>query len=643
MAWIIIRNRHYNKEILMANQKYQSLLDNINGGMIVATHAPVAEQIIATYVSSGFTNMTGYTIEDIQSIYCGRYLDIILEEDRQEAFAKHLEQIAIGTTYRIPYRIHKKDGSVIWVMDNGYLIEDTYGLHNHSILTDITIIKQQEEELRLSEDRFSIAINASSGTLFEVDLKKQLYTHFENAERIFGVAAEKLLADTYAFSTMPYDEFVDATTNYFFHPDDCLLAKNAMYALSEKMTTSYEARLRRADNSYIWSRIDLSISFDELGVPSRLIGFMSDIDDIKKQSEILASKVQTDPMTGLYNKVAMATLANKIIDEHPYGRHALIVLDIDNFKGINDTLGHAFGDVVLIEVCTKLKTLFRSNDIVGRMGGDEFAILMKNVPDTSGVLKKATELSGVFRQTYAGEKEDYKISCSMGIIMIEDKSENFEALYRKADAALYQAKQRGKDQFVLYREQDADNYPIGSTRTNDEETQNLKTSHGIEANIFELMYTAKDFNISINMALAAIGQQYHVSRVAIFANDEANLTTSNIYEWCNDGISSEMENLQNLDISLGEDSILDSFDQNGLLYCNDIGDLPPYLRQILESKGVLSNLQVIVSNDEKICGFIGFDECNEYRIWTSEEIEKLSFLSKVLSVFLFKKKTEVAL
>ncbi|MEG0984825.1 MAG: diguanylate cyclase [Clostridia bacterium] len=642
VMWLVLGNRRHNKETMRANQRYQSLLSHMNGGMIIAVHALTAEETIAVYVSSGFTDMTGYTLLDIQTLYAGKYLDVILAEDRKNVFDIYLQQLKQGNTYRMPYRIRKKDGSIVWVMDNGYLVEDVDGLRNYSIIADITVIKQQEEALRLSENRFSVAVNASSGTLFEIDLERKRYTHFENAERIFGIAAEKLLADTEVFSALPYDEFVDAVTDYFFHPDDVARAKDAMGALIRNKTASYEARLRRFDGGYIWARVDLSLSLNREGQPSRLVGFMTDIDDIKKQAEVLENKVQADPMTGLYNKIAMATLANKILSEYPNGRHALIVLDIDDFKGINDTLGHAFGDLVLIELSTKLKVSFRNNDIVGRMGGDEFAVLMKNVPDTSSVLKKATELSGAFRQTYAGEKGEYTISCSIGIIMIEKAGETFDKLYRKADAALYRAKQDGKDQFVLYQEKDAALYSIDCTRTNDEELQNLKASHTIEAQIFELLYTAKDFSLSINMALAAIGQQYHVSRVAIFENDAENRTTSNIYEWCNAGVTSAMANLQNMHITLGGESILDCFDADGLLYCNDVRELPRYMREILLEKDTLSNLQVAIFNDDRICGFIGFDECTAYRVWTSEEIEKLSFLSKVLSVFLFKRKTEVA-
>ncbi|MEG0780511.1 MAG: diguanylate cyclase, partial [Oscillospiraceae bacterium] len=242
------------------------------------------------------------------------------------------------------------------------------------------------------------------------------------------------------------------------------------------------------------------------------------------------------------------------------------------------------------------------------------------------------ELSELFRQTYAGEKQQCKISCSIGIIMADGDS--FEALYRKADAALYQAKQNGKNQFVLYRPGDADAYPIDSTRTDDEERENLKKSHTMEAYIFELLYTAKDFDSSIHMALAAIGQQYAVSRVSILSRDET--TLHRLYEWCHPGIAATADVLS----ATEGDALLDCFDSSGLLYCNDVRELPSPVREGLEGQGVLATLRVTISNDEKIFGFIGFDECNQRRVWTAEEIEKLSFLSKVLSVFLFKKQIE---
>ncbi|MEG1981869.1 MAG: diguanylate cyclase [Clostridia bacterium] len=501
---------------------------------------------------------------------------------------------------------------------------------------------QQKEELRRSEKRFSVAINASSGTLFEVDLKHQLYTYFENPQRIFKADTNTLINETSKFANLSHDAFVDAVTEYFFCPEDNAMVKREMEKLLQVKTTSYEARVRRYDNSCLWCRVDLSISVDNNEEPSFLVGFISDIDSIKTQAIQSELQAQKDPMTGLYNKVAMAVIANKELSEFPYGRHALMVLDIDDFKGINDTLGHAFGDLVIIDVSSKLRTALRSNDIIGRIGGDEFCVLMKNIPNTASVLKKGTELSELFRQTYVGEKQKCKISCSIGIIITEPNlaNETFEALYRKADAALYQAKQSGKNRFVLYKAEDAESYPIESGKTNDEDLLSLKKAHTLETYIFELLYTSRDFESSINMALAAIGQQYDISRVSVFENNEDGLTTRNIYEWCNDNITSEIENMQHLKLSSNGTSILECFDENGILNCCDVKELPSYLRDVLTKQNVLATLQVTIFNDEHTFGFIGFDDCNQYRVWTVEEIDKLSYLSKVLSVFLFKNKVE---
>ncbi|MEG2138852.1 MAG: PAS domain-containing protein, partial [Oscillospiraceae bacterium] len=104
-AWVMLGSRRHNREILLASKKYQSLLDHINGGMVVATQSNSIEDTLITYVSPGFTTMTGYTLEDLQTLYGGQYLQILLEEDRQPSFDMHAAQIANGNTYRIPYRI----------------------------------------------------------------------------------------------------------------------------------------------------------------------------------------------------------------------------------------------------------------------------------------------------------------------------------------------------------------------------------------------------------------------------------------------------------------------------------------------------------------------------------------------------------
>ncbi|MEG2381548.1 MAG: diguanylate cyclase, partial [Oscillospiraceae bacterium] len=458
-------------------------------------------------------------------------------------------------------------------------------------------------------------------------------------ERIFGISNEKILEDTRKFSKLSPEEYKKATSAYFSHPDDAEAIGKAFSEVLKGKPIGYEARMRRFDGSYIWCKIDLGIILDSEGKPMRLVGYIVDISETKKENEMLKKQVKIDPLTGLYNKTATMILANSILEKEPEGRHSLIVLDIDNFKGVNDTLGHSFGDAVLVDVSAKLKAVFRSDDVVGRIGGDEFAILMKNVPDTNRVLKKAAEISGIFRQTYAGEKENYKISCSMGIVMVENKDERFKTLFLKADAALYQAKQNGKDMFVLYDSDKINNYMTLNAKPNDD-VEFMKTHNSLQEQIFTLLYDAKDFESSINMALVTIGQKYNVSRTYVFENDEKNEYTSNTYEWCNTGIKPQIDILKKLAIGESGDSFLDCFDKDGLLYCSDINQVSPYVKKVLEEQDIVSTLMLAIKNNGKIVGFIGFDECTRKRIWSAEEIEVLSTLARILGVFLLKKKAE---
>ncbi|WP_317911405.1 GGDEF domain-containing protein, partial [Clostridioides difficile] len=125
---------------------------------------------------------------------------------------------------------------------------------------------------------------------------------------------------------------------------------------------------------------------------------------------------------------------------------------IDNFKSVNDNLGHVFGDKVLFEVSKHLKPIFRKDDIVGRIGGDEFIVFLKNIQSFENAKKKAEKICDIFRNSYTKNKKTYKISGTVGISFVPEHGTVFEELYKKADIALYYAKSKGKDKYALYND-----------------------------------------------------------------------------------------------------------------------------------------------------------------------------------------------
>ena len=172
----------------------------------------------------------------------------------------------------------------------------------------------------------------------------------------------------------------------------------------------------------------------------------------KKQKSELQIKADTDLLTGLTNKAATERLIKEYMEKNPESIGVLFIIDVDNFKKINDTMGHAFGDEVLKELGGELRGMFRAMDVVGRFGGDEFIVYMNDVKDPSIISRSADRLREFFRNFKAGEYVKYSVTASIGAAVFSEDGSDFEALFREADKALYVVKRRGKNDLAFYND-----------------------------------------------------------------------------------------------------------------------------------------------------------------------------------------------
>ncbi|MBO6016344.1 MAG: GGDEF domain-containing protein, partial [Lachnospiraceae bacterium] len=166
----------------------------------------------------------------------------------------------------------------------------------------------------------------------------------------------------------------------------------------------------------------------------------------------LQNKADTDLLTELNNKMATERKIKEYIEDFTGVQGLLFIFDIDNFKKINDTRGHAFGDEVLREIGMRLRTEFRSSDIMGRVGGDEFILFLKNIQNEDIIRKEAGRMAHIFRDLCVGQYTKYSVTASIGCALYPGDADNFEDLYKAADKGLYSAKHRGKNQLVFYRD-----------------------------------------------------------------------------------------------------------------------------------------------------------------------------------------------
>jgi diguanylate cyclase (GGDEF)-like protein len=211
--------------------------------------------------------------------------------------------------------------------------------------------------------------------------------------------------------------------------------------------------LKAQGNQYTWWNCHLLLYSDERGDICGIV-FFKDIDEQKQNTLMLQHYAERDLFTGLYNKATTQTQITKVLTQNndKESIHGIMVLDIDDFKNINDTMGHIAGDIVLKKIANDMKDTFRKSDIIGRTGGDEFMVCMKDILDIGNVTYKAEELLKKIRsyELYMENGKKVEISVSIGIALYPQQGNTFQELYQKADRALYHSKRCGKNQYFIY-------------------------------------------------------------------------------------------------------------------------------------------------------------------------------------------------
>ncbi len=333
----------------------------------------------------------------------------------------------------LQYRVFCKDGSLLWVLSRGQRVtrEDGSSIF-YCILIDITETKKAQEELRLSLERHQIIMDQTEDIIFEWDIVKDTLLFSPNWHKKFG----------YTPVTEHIGKYLPGGSH--IHPADGRIFLGLMEEIAGG--TPYkeaEFRISKANNKYIWCRIRASLQKDSAGRPAKAVGVISDIDAQKQEAQKLQEKAERDALTGLYNKgTAQQQIEQYLHNCSQGGRAAFFIVDVDDFKNVNDMFGHLSGDVMLSDMAGALQNLFRSADVVGRIGGDEFAVLMQGIQSQKDAERKAREILDSFRTLF---KREYHVSCSIGIAFAPEDGDSFLELYKKADIALYHAKAKRKE------------------------------------------------------------------------------------------------------------------------------------------------------------------------------------------------------
>lgn len=583
-------------------------------------------------------NLLGYTAQEIQEKFNNHLLELIPQEARTSVLAEFHRQLAKGRDIEMSHPLLHKDGRQIWVLNKSRLIPNGgRGESIYGFVTDITQSQQEQQELKLSLHHYQAMMRQMGNILFTWNSNKDLLQVSKEWEEVFGYPPLR-------------DNFIARlSTESHFHPEDISLFSKGLTALRQGVPQgTVEARVAKADGRYLWCRFWFMAVREEEGSFCDVIGTITNIDEEKRAAQALRERAEQDALTKLLNKNTTRRKTEEYLNSFPQGaRCALLIIDLDNFKQVNDQYGHLFGDAVLTRAAREIRSLFRGHDLVGRIGGDEFMVLMQGTSDRPLVESRCQKLVETLQQVFCGEHYQCDITCSVGVSISPDHGTTYFDLFLRADQALYQSKGRGKNCYCLYGTQDDEAIPPnpGGTRSAvgghiDSDEQPGLADQGLALYAFQRLYEAKDMNAAIHDILAMVGQQMNVSRVYVFENNADNTACCNTFEWCNEGVPPEIDALQNLSYVDDIPNYPASFDENGLFYCPEVAALPRNMREILEPQGIISMLHCAILDKGVFRGYVGFDECSKKRLWTKEQIEVLSVLSEVLSVFLLKHRAQ---
>ena len=393
------------------------------------------------FASAGIETLTGYPPSAFRPPSKLTYASIIEPHDRLAVAAQIEAAIAQGKPFQVSYRIITSKGVTKWIWEQGAAVFDDSGavIALEGFMADYTSVKNADATIR----EHASMLDKASDAIFVMNLAGSIVFWNKGAEELFGWPAPHAIDRRYG------DVFGVPQSNY----------RASHHAVMVEGEWMGELSLARPDGATVhtemrWTLVDADV---DAGTAAKILVISSDISERKNAEARLHRMAFFDPLTDLPNRARfLDTLHHALLGSARNNRiGALMFFDLDNFKAINDTRGHAAGDSLLQAVARRLERSVRATDMVARLGGDEFVILLPAEDATFlGGARRAEQVARTIIDLMAspvrlaGEAES--VSASIGITLFSGSNETVESVLMKADAAMYQAKSAGRKTFRFF-------------------------------------------------------------------------------------------------------------------------------------------------------------------------------------------------
>lgn len=392
---------------------------------------------IFRFVSPVWTTLLGHSVEDVLG---KSFKEFVHPDDIPACMVFLYSVISSGKRQQgVEYRIQHLDGTWYWHMSNAVPIrgENDAVMGFYGIARDISERKRAEKELRESERRYRLLADHAHDVIWTMTMDGKLTYISPSVQQMRGFSAEEVLQQS---------------LDQIFCPASLIAVQNAFGVFkSGEESINFIAEQPCKNGSTVWTESTARLMCDENGEPFEVVGVSRDITERKRLQEELQVQATTDELIGIPNrryflKLAQAELKRAIRLNHPL---AIGLMDIDYFKQINDTYGHAVGDQMLVTFAKICQKQIREIDVFARFGGDEFVILLPEV-NCEQAYRVMERIRGMLsEEMMAVDSASVFITISCGIASLQGEHESLDTLIGRADKALYQAKNTGRNRICV--------------------------------------------------------------------------------------------------------------------------------------------------------------------------------------------------